>query len=428
MERSFGYDFGHVLVHADQAAAQRHAAAAYTVGRHVVIGTPQAAPDTEQGRWLYGHELAHVVQQGRAGAQLAIQRIGVFEWLARLFGGGTFETDELRAYLRFLDEHDEIEGKMTSDNKAREIIRRWRAGDRDFPKPSLRQRQLMLLEMIDGPTLDDDEHAILEMLRGSSDSEVRTLLGTAGGEEALGEEFHGSEYRELLAFLAEFHRRPGNRPVGRQELGLGTGHVAITEIVVNQDTPQTVTLTYSDGRREAGICSTGKGTCVVDPGSHVGPNTSQTNQSDSNWTPNGAHKVQFKQEDHSGIRWWTQFNARGIALHYYTPVDGTPLSHGCVRLNQDFAERVFRGALASVDVGAARATNVLVRGTPRPRSTHAAVITEWQHDFSQGSGEPRDGGDRELRRHLRLAFGGVNDAELNRRIAAGNIPRCGGRP
>jgi hypothetical protein len=428
MERSFGHDFAAVRVHASPAAAGRQGAAAYTIGEDIVVGTPDATPETAAGRWLYAHELAHVVQQRRSGVP-AVQRIGVGEWFARLFGGGTFDTPELKQYLRYLDQHGEIEGGQTSDNKAREIVRRWRAGDPDFPEPSLPQKQLMLLEMIDGPTLDDDEHAILELLRGSSDAQVRTLLATAGGDEALGDEFHGSEYQELLRFLADFRSRPANRPVADAEVGRGRGKVAITDVDVNQETPQTVTLTYSDGRTESGVCSTGKGTCAVPAGGN-GPTDAQTQQTDSNWTPNGTHRVQFKVEDHDGIKWWTQFNSRAIALHQYSPVDGTPLSHGCVRLHGGFAERIFRGALSEQEVGSARATRVRVHGTPQPRTSHSALVTEWEHDFSQGAGVPRDGGDRELRKHLRLAFGGprISDAELDRRIAAGVIPTCGGTP
>jgi len=265
MERSFGHDFGAVRVHADPAAARRQDAAAYTVGQHIVVGTAHAAPQTAPGRWLYGHELAHVVQQSRAGAEPAVQRIGPGEWLARLFGGGTFDTAELKAYLAFLDQHGEIEDHRTSDNKAREIIRRWRAGDPDFPEPTLPQKQLMLLEMIDGPTLDDDEHAILELLRGSPEEHVRALLATAGGEEKLAEEFHGDEADELAAFLADWHTDRSNRPIAGSEIGTGRGKVTISEITVNQDTPQTVTIRYRDGRMEAFRCSTGKGTCVVPP-------------------------------------------------------------------------------------------------------------------------------------------------------------------
>jgi Domain of unknown function (DUF4157)/Lysine-specific metallo-endopeptidase len=65
-EPAFGYDFSRVRVHSDARAAastQSVNALAYTVGRDVVFGAGQLAPQTTQGRKLLAHELAHVVQQ-----------------------------------------------------------------------------------------------------------------------------------------------------------------------------------------------------------------------------------------------------------------------------------------------------------------------------------------------------------------------------
>ncbi len=71
MEQRFGHDFSGVRVHAG-ASAQRSArdlsAHAYTVGRDVVFGAGQYAPNTVVGRHLLAHELAHVVQQGASAS------------------------------------------------------------------------------------------------------------------------------------------------------------------------------------------------------------------------------------------------------------------------------------------------------------------------------------------------------------------------
>ncbi|OUL98517.1 eCIS core domain-containing protein [Variovorax sp. JS1663] len=72
MERRFGHDYANVRVHADSAAAESARAidaAAYTVGRHVVFGAAQFAPESSQGRRLIAHELTHVLQQ--AGGSVA---------------------------------------------------------------------------------------------------------------------------------------------------------------------------------------------------------------------------------------------------------------------------------------------------------------------------------------------------------------------
>ncbi len=66
MEPRFGHDFSGVRVHTDARAAEFARsvnALAYTVGRNVIFGTGQYAPETGEGRKLLAHELTHVVQQ-----------------------------------------------------------------------------------------------------------------------------------------------------------------------------------------------------------------------------------------------------------------------------------------------------------------------------------------------------------------------------
>lgn len=66
LEPRFGHSFGAVRVHADARAAESAKAVgarAYTVGRHVVFGPGQYRPESDDGRRLLAHELAHVLQQ-----------------------------------------------------------------------------------------------------------------------------------------------------------------------------------------------------------------------------------------------------------------------------------------------------------------------------------------------------------------------------
>jgi hypothetical protein len=70
MEPRFGYDFSRVRVHTDPLAdesARAVDALAYTVGPDVVFAAGRYAPETDGGRELLAHELAHVRQQGGAG-------------------------------------------------------------------------------------------------------------------------------------------------------------------------------------------------------------------------------------------------------------------------------------------------------------------------------------------------------------------------
>ena len=66
MEPRFGHDFSGVRVHTDARAAESARAVnalAYTVGNNVVFGAGQYAPQSNVGKRLMAHELAHVVQQ-----------------------------------------------------------------------------------------------------------------------------------------------------------------------------------------------------------------------------------------------------------------------------------------------------------------------------------------------------------------------------
>jgi len=75
-EPRFGHDFSQVRIHRDVRAsesAQALNAQAFTLQRHIVLGTGQYEPNTDAGRRLLAHELTHVVQQGADGGGL--QRI-----------------------------------------------------------------------------------------------------------------------------------------------------------------------------------------------------------------------------------------------------------------------------------------------------------------------------------------------------------------
>src|SRR5258708_18309210 len=63
----FGYDFSRVRIHSGEAAAESARllnARAYTVGEHVVLGSPLGTPGALSSRRLLAHELAHGVLQG----------------------------------------------------------------------------------------------------------------------------------------------------------------------------------------------------------------------------------------------------------------------------------------------------------------------------------------------------------------------------
>lgn len=205
----------------------------------------------------------------------------------------------------------------------------------------------------------------------------------------------------------------------------------IERLVIQQETPQDVTAHWSDGSEESGTCSTGKGHCCVDAGDPDGVACTQSGSTadGSNCTPittRNGYRVRHRDVDHRGIAFWTEFvPSRGIALHKYAPVDGTPLSHGCVRLNENMAKKVFCGVRQN-------RTWVQVQGFARPMCDHPTLRAEWAGDFAWGGRDLSDfDGDTasqnsilETRRMLRASFGRRLSVEEIRRLGPDDIPRC----
>ncbi len=73
MENAFGADFGSVRVHTGSDAAQLNkdlSAQAFTHGSDVYFNEGKYRPETTEGKRLLGHELVHVVQQGKLSRQI----------------------------------------------------------------------------------------------------------------------------------------------------------------------------------------------------------------------------------------------------------------------------------------------------------------------------------------------------------------------
>jgi hypothetical protein len=155
----------------------------------------------------------------------------------------------------------------------------------------------------------------------------------------------------------------------------------VKKINVDLDTPQNVSLEWQ-GAPPSGVsssfrCSTGKGYGDPDdpPGicnrpccaAGTNPCAAPYDQRESRGsccTPVGEFEIQEKDPDHrvvgGTIPFWMYFyRRRGIALHEYSPVDGTPISHGCVRLDSLNAERLFTYSYVGD-------TKVSVSGTATP--------------------------------------------------------------
>jgi hypothetical protein len=238
MASRFGHDFSQVRIHSGEEAARAAGAVearAFTVGTQIVFGRGMYAPHRHAGQTLLAHELAHTVQQRRAAPQsdlavsppdsagekqahlaarqalrgsssphltglphLQIQRVSIWESIARFFGYGTYSDEELADYLRALRERGRPENDIDSDDKARAATQRWITGDSPFVlTPSL--IALMILEMQLGFTGNEDEGAILELLERCRNHELAIVFQTIN-PRTLNSDFHGEEWDRLQDF------------------------------------------------------------------------------------------------------------------------------------------------------------------------------------------------------------------------------------
>lgn len=241
---------------------------------------------------------------------------------------------------------------------------------------------------------EDDDHLLAHELAHVIQQGATAL---APGSPLSIEDEHAAEETAARGAAVALARGPdpklraGGAPrLQRQPAGTGRAPAPATlnTVEVDQATPQTVTLNWSDGSSESAQCSTGKGHCCLDESAAEGAACSEAGSraDGSNCTPVGTFRVTAKiPVTGGGVRLWTQFHdARSIALHEYSPVDGTPLSHGCVRLNRDTAQKIFDGAVRG-------RTRVIVRNLAKPRCDHPTLRNEWRGDFEEAGSQPPDG-------------------------------------
>lgn len=246
MEPHFQQDFSRVRIHTNPlaaASARALQARAYTVGRDVVFGDGEYAPEDEAGRRLIAHELAHVAQQHSVGvsagdrvelgdvddahereadaiAETVVARhqavststlrgprlqrsilgdIGSvlaapFVALYRLFGGEYYYKETLQEYLAGLKKRGDIENNYDSDNKARACVKR----EAELGPYDVKTKILLVREMITGHVSGSDESSVINLLRRQVPAD-REQIVNAVGRDAIWKEFSGTNRRVVEA-------------------------------------------------------------------------------------------------------------------------------------------------------------------------------------------------------------------------------------
>lgn len=126
---------------------------------------------------------------------------GPFKAIARAFGSENYNDQELQTYLKLLQTTGKIEDRYDSDNKARAVVERWKAGKPGFA-PDARMKTLLIREMATGHVSGADERGILTILQNSSHAELEVIFGAGGiNPKDLDANFSGDAAKALHAFI-----------------------------------------------------------------------------------------------------------------------------------------------------------------------------------------------------------------------------------
>lgn len=180
-EPRFGRDFGDVRVHTDAKAgesARAINAKAFTIGRDIVFGDNQYAPETNNGRQLLAHELTHVVQQDSTHNE-SVQR------------QTSDEPADEKIKRIIMDEDDDAIVMLTDD---------------DLSASTAAQRAGMIRILTDLTwTSESEERATLRLLKAKGQHvEVLSYLDSLGyRQKVIDSVDNETPHKELLDLLSE---------------------------------------------------------------------------------------------------------------------------------------------------------------------------------------------------------------------------------
>lgn len=377
MEPRFGHDFSQVRVHTDARAAKSTRAVnalAYTAGRDIVFDARRYAPQTSEGKRLLAHELTHVVQQGATTlpAHLAAGPAGSQQ---------EREADAMASVV--MPGRGQLTHPLPVSYSPSALLQREAATDEGMVNIREEEVSVEPAEEEDFDVMDGDspvsgsesEELLVEGPEEQGESEEFASLPTADvettGEAATGEVGSiTSEAIELKGGKGATKKGGGKKKGGtkpkttkkitRIDIDLSSQKMVLTwEIKTETKTEEGKTETKTEEKPEKVTISSGKG-C---------PNTAKDPcESGDNLycTPTGNFKVGIKGDgetkNSSGDRmsWYVEFvPTRDIGIHDSQKADGTPRSHGCVRVGDTPAA----DALAEkINKNAPKGTPVIVDG------------------------------------------------------------------
>src|ERR1700682_648972 len=381
MQSRLGADFAQVKVHTGPRAhdaAASVSAQAFTVGRDIVFGRGQYAPDTAAGTSVLTHELVHVMQQrgGHRQPTLVVE---------------SADSQAEREAEALADTARGVSGPRAQEvAPAAHLVQRQTGGWAETEAADLDLPMDLALEVQDGGSpvggtdpvgelsdVQQDEGFFLE----AADEDItepaiylarRPVAGTPPAAKK-----HGGGAKSSAKRPAAGSKPTAKKPAVKEKQAVKEVP-RITAIDVDLES-QKMKLTWSAGRApEAVTVSTGMG-C---------PNTKDDPcPTGSEWycTPKGDFEVgskgdaKTKNPEGAHMSWYVEFiPARGIGIHDSQPANGTPLSHGCVRVGiGDQADALAK----EINLNVAKRTKVHVHGKAhtKPWPASGKLLESFKH-------------------------------------------------
>ena len=331
MENRFNRDFGNVRIHTDGRAANSAEminARAYTKQNDIVFGPGQYQPESPGGKRLLAHELTHVVQQNSGIA-------------TKLNSPGHRSALELEADRVA----DSVVGSQTADSAAVEM-KSGPAIQRDVLDESSTESDESLLEVLDGDYPQTPMFETEDDVDQNEVSESELEFENAAEVAEVAEEVQLDDKKP-----AKKAPKPKPKPkvISKIEVDLGK---------------QTLVITFDDPdiKPKTSKISSGKGKDKgFEGGNSATDRCAAPGTNNSNCTPTGSFTIgkkggaDYKNGNDDAMSYYVELegpgaDGRGVGFHNSQTVDGTPLSHGCVRVPEDVAILINKGVTKSTQV------------------------------------------------------------------------------
>ncbi|MGH8050318.1 MAG: eCIS core domain-containing protein [Arenimonas sp.] len=347
MENRFNQDFSNVRIHTDGReanSAEMINARAYTKRNDIVFGPGQYQPETSGGKRLLAHELTHVVQQNSGIA-------------TKLNSPGHRSALELEA--------DRVADSVVGSDAANPVAVEMKSGpaiQRDVLDESSTDSDQSLLEVLDGDypqtpmfeTEDDVDQADESELEYENAAEVATAVEDV-------------QLDDKKPAKKAAKPKPKPKVISKIEVDLSK-----QKLVITFDDP--------DIKPKTSDISSGKGRDKgFEGGNSATDRCASPGTDNSNCTPTGSFTIgkkggaDYENGKGDAMSYYVELegsgaDGRGVGFHNSQIVNGTPMSHGCVRVPEDVA--------IIINKGVTKSTQVVISGKAKIAADEAAKKAE----------------------------------------------------